>query len=486
MPPTNTEKLGQLVESRYQAIVAERDKLVETWSRYINSADAYFQKKEGRKLSVVEKHNMAQCLDNALMEVAIRRRGNVFETTYSDNITFLGVQLPVIAALLPSLVMNKIGVVQALDRRTGSVFYLDVQYGQNKGSLTADSTLIGAKTGHASSEASRKYATNRVYDEAATLVSGTTYGGTTTYKPVIAGSMTVTDGVETFTDDGSGNLVTDDSAGADGTIVYATGVYSVTFTNAVAAAPTMDYRYNMEKDASGVPEVNVNLDSSTIEAEDFKLRAKYQAGAAIDLQKAHGLNLESELVKFLGGEIKFEIDHFGIDLIYNAAIGAGAATPIGAWSAALGTGQEWVFKRYQFLDYIEKGSNAIFAKTLRGQATYILAGNNAARVIKQLDPHFKPVANLGKMVPTGPMEIGTLDGRLVIQDPFLPTNTYVLGFKGDSYLFAGFIYAPYIPLFTTPTILLSNLEAQKGFFSAQGFKVINEGLFTYGTVSNLP
>ena len=40
-----------------------------------------------------------------------------------------------------------------------------------------------------------------------------------------------------------------------------------------------------------------------------------------------------------------------------------------------------------------------------------------------------------------------------------------------------------IPLFTTPTIITSDLQAQKGFMSSAGFKVTNPGMFTYGTIS---
>jgi len=95
------------------------------------------------------------------------------------------------------------------------------------------------------------------------------------------------------------------------------------------------------------------------------------------------------------------------------------------------------WKKYEFLDQIEKGSNNIFAKTLRAQASYIIAGNDVARVIRQLGDHFKPASGLDKNIPTGPIELGTLGGRTVIQDPFLTSGNYYLGFKGDNYLFAG-------------------------------------------------
>ena len=132
----------------------------------------------------------------------------------------------------------------------------------------------------------------------------------------------------------------------------------------------------------------------------------------------------------------------------------------------------------------EEGSNNIFEKTKRGVATFIHAGNNVARVIRQL-PDFSAIGGLGSTPPTGPMKIGTLSGRVVVQNPFKAKNYYTLGFRGDHYLYAGFIYSPYIPLFTTPTLITSDLMAQKGFLSAAGFKVINAGLFCRGQITNL-
>jgi len=83
------------------------------------------------------------------------------------------------------------------------------------------------------------------------------------------------------------------------------------------------------------------------------------------------------------------------------------------------------------------------------------------------------------------MVIGDLDGRPVVQNPFKAKNYYTLGFRGPSYLYAGFIYCPYIPLFTTPTLITSDLMAQKGFLSSAGFKVINAGLFCQGKIIHL-
>lgn len=59
----------------------------------------------------------------------------------------------------------------------------------------------------------------------------TTYSGTLSVIPVIVGSFTATDGVETFSDNGNGTLTGD--AGGTGTLNYTTGAWSLTFNTAV-------------------------------------------------------------------------------------------------------------------------------------------------------------------------------------------------------------------------------------------------------------
>jgi hypothetical protein len=462
-----------------QAMQDSRRKLVEAWNPYIKAVDTYLKEKENRTMNDIEKQNVATCLENAMLESA--GKSKLFETTYAENISFLGVQLPVIAALLPSLVLNKIAIVQALDRRTGAVFYLDVKYGQSKGAVGIGQSMMAAKTGHNATLAGRRYASVIVEAE---VVTGGSF--TLAYKPIVPGTLIITAnaGGEILTDDGAGNLVSNVSGGSGAITSYTNGTVTVTYGGG-GTGGAASYRYNYEKATDGVPSVDITLTNEPISAIDFPLRANYTLGAAIDLEKAHGMNLEDELVKYLGGEIKFEIDHLGIDYIKDAAESALAADPIGTWSASIAGTQEWVWKKYHFIDYIEKGSNNIFSKTLRAMANFIICGNTAARVIRQLEPHFKPIAGLENISPTGPIELGTLDGRIVIQDPFLDPNKYYLGYKGDSFLMAGFIYAPYIPLFATTTLITADLKAQKGFLSAAGFKVINPGMYTYGVISGI-
>jgi len=470
-------KMDSLIEGKLAGFQAQQNQLCESWKPYLDSAAKWASEKLGRELTQQDKRTIAQCLENTLLDGGLKTRSSLFETTTGDNVSFLGVQLPIVTAIVPSLALNHLSVVQALDRRVGSVFYMDFTAGQTKGAVTSGNTLISAKTGHASSADAKRFASTMVNAEA----QGTGTSGTLAYASPVSQTLVLTRGTEVMTETSAGVLTSSISGGGTGTI-NSVGQWTVTGwigTGTIYAS----YRYNWDKlTTNGVPEININMTNSTVTAIDFPIRAKFSLGAAIDLEKAHGVSLESVLVKVLGDEIKFAIDHYGIEQIAAAAESANAATSPGTFASAAGSGQEFIFRVRELLKYVELGSNAIFAKTLRGNASYLVCGNNAAAVIKQIGDHFKPAAGANKL-PTGPTLIGELDGRPVVQDPFLATGRVYLGYKGDNFMEAGLVTAPYIPLFSTPTLQTSDLIAQKGFLSSVGYKIIRDGLFTYFDVT---
>lgn len=70
------------------------------------------------------------------------------------------------------------------------------------------------------------------------------FTGTLTNTPVHPGTVVVTDGTETFSDDGMGNLTGD--AGGSGTINYQTGAISVTFNANVTNAVDVEVDYDLK------------------------------------------------------------------------------------------------------------------------------------------------------------------------------------------------------------------------------------------------
>ena len=102
------------------------------------------------------------------------------------------------------------------------------------------------------------------------------YSGTITGAPLEPGSVVVTDGVETFIDDGIGNLIGDD--GGTGIAIYKNGSVSVSF--AAAVTNTTEITATSNSEVAGVLDRDVDTTKSV-------------AGVTI----THGTVKEGELLK---------------------------------------------------------------------------------------------------------------------------------------------------------------------------------------------
>lgn len=107
-----------------------------------------------------------------------------------------------------------------------------------------------------------------VDDEHVGTLGSKTYTGTLGNIPVIAGSISFVDGsAQSLTDDGDGTL----SGDGTGTIIYATGVYSITFTVDTTTDPDVDYHYSdtgADRIVRGVHSFNKDLGTDELLALD--------------------------------------------------------------------------------------------------------------------------------------------------------------------------------------------------------------------------
>lgn len=482
--------LGKLADARRLELMERSKAAMARWAPYIRVVEEHF-KGQGKELQDYQRANIAQCCDNFVdLQLIGRKNSGLSETTYSDSIAFARQMLPTIPALLPSLVAEEVSIVQAIDRPQAQVYYMNLKAGTTKGDVTSGDSLITATGGHATGDAYRKYASDRVIGENVGTGTGaaTAFSKTLARKPVIASSLTLS-----YTIGSTSYEATDDGAGAitgtgisSATINYTTGALAITFSTAPDAYTAVDvseYRFNVEKDTDGIGEVDFEVTSSNVDAEVFPLKLQYTVFSAINLQKIHGLVLADEGMKFATQEIRFAIDQVVLGACRSASLAAGAATSPGAFNATVGSGQEWIWKMHEIKKYFSIASNNIFKKTLRAHGNVIVAGLSVVSIIEQLQD-FKAAAGLGTKPPAGPYVAGTLGNRLVIANPFFTDTEYVMLFRGDNYLYAGIIFAPYVPLYATDPVTLANLTTQRGFFSQAAIKRINDGMFTRGTISN--
>lgn len=247
--------------------------------------------------------------------------------------------------------------------------------------------------------------------------------------------------------------------------------------------------YAQAAEAAQVPQLSLNIESVDVSAETKKLSAKWSMESEQDLFAYHGLNAENELMSALGDEIAREIDREVINDLFSFAGGGNVN-----WSSTVpGTGPYSLIdpKTYQrtLFDAIVDANNLIKTKRYRS-ATWMVVGSRTAARLEKLDEfRLFPSADPVGTIVQGPNLFGTLSGRFTVYlDPWLDdtlpggAEKILLGFKGNTALDTGYIYAPYIPMITTAPFTdpntLTTVRAMMTRFAKKG--VIPEA---YATVT---
>ena len=242
---------------------------------------------------------------------------------------------------------------------------------------------------------------------------------------------------------------------------------------------------NGDNNPISIPEINIQMQSEAIVAKTRKLKAVWTPEFAQDLNAYHSLDAEAELTSIMSEYISLEIDLEILDmLIESASAGteywsaqnnlALASTGIvdadlgfynsqGQWFQTLGT-------------KMQKLSNIIHQKTLRGGANFMVCSPTVATIIESI-PGFASTSDgdAAKMsYAFGVQKAGTVNSRYTVyKNPYMTENTILMGFRGGQFLEAGAVFAPYIPLIMTPLVYdPETFTPRKGLLTRYAKKVV--------------
>ena len=214
------------------------------------------------------------------------------------------------------------------------------------------------------------------------------------------------------------------------------------------------------------PELNIKLTSDSITAETRKLKAQWTPEFAQDLNAYQNLDAEAELTSMLSEQISMEID---LEILGMLITGASASNTQ-YWSAKVGnqinsTGTAFVSNTngvyynqmswFQTLGIkLQKVSNLIHQKTLRGGANFMVISPSVATILESIPGFAADNTDAETMkYAFGVQKVGSINGRYkVYKNPYMKWNTILLGYKGTQFLETGAVYAPYVPLIMTPLI----------------------------------
>ena len=246
-----------------------------------------------------------------------------------------------------------------------------------------------------------------------------------------------------------------------------------------------------------IPEINVAMSSEAIVAKTKKLKAVWTPEFAQDLNAYHSLDAEAELTSIMSEYISLEIDQEILAMLIESA-GAGdeywsaqnnlAINENGVVNNALGffnSQGQW----FQTLGTkLQKVSNKIHQKTLRGGANFMIISPSVATIIESI-PGFASSADgdasKGKFA-FGIQKMGQMNSRYeVYKNPYMTENVILMGYRGSQFLETGAVFAPYIPLIMTPLVYdPDTFTPRKGLLTRYAKKMIRPEFYGRVFVSN--
>ena len=446
-----------------------------------------------------------------------------------------GVALPLVRKVFDQIAAKEFVSVQPMNLPSGLVFYLDFQYGTNKAPFSAGDSLYGdtdgntpfgnGATGGLYGAGRFGYSINNTQSAAYAVASGSVdwytdlQADSSVSQSYVAGAsgqivkLTIPSSslpnfderaVKGFYLSGS---AADLPAGATqypqftkinganieffvGSDVVEAGSLKVEYllqTNDAQRGDFEDGNNNLNADNTpiSIPEINIQMQSEAIVAKTRKLKAVWTPEFAQDLNAYHSLDAEAELTSIMSEYISLEIDLEILDMLIESA-SAGteywsaqnnlslASTGVvdadlgfynsqGQWFQTLGT-------------KMQKLSNIIHQKTLRGGANFMVCSPTVATIIESI-PGFASTSDgdAAKMsYAFGVQKAGTINSRYTVyKNPYMTENTILMGFRGGQFLEAGAVFAPYIPLIMTPLVYdPETFTPRKGLLTRYAKKVV--------------
>ena len=266
--------------------------------------------------------------------------------------------------------------------------------------------------------------------------------------------------------------------------------------------PTSDTRGDFETTKSAmevnpetdlnVPELNIEMRSIPIVAKTRKLKAQWTPEFAQDLNAYHSIDAEAELTSMLSEYVSQEIDFEILDMLIQNAL------TVGYWSAKIGqvwngsafvqdtnlNGQAYIQGTWfaTFGTVLQRVSNQIHAKTMRGGANFLVVSPDVATVLESIPGYVADGTGDEREFAFGLTRVGSFAQRYkVYKNPYMQENLVLMGYKGTQFLETGAVYAPYIPLIMTPLVYdYKNFTPRKGVMTRYAKEMVR-GEF-YGKV----
>ena len=493
-------------------VEAKKNVMVKKWAPVLSKMKEIPQNKMGL---------MSCLMENQLTTMGGKGTSLLFEDAFqTGNIAdFTRFALPLIRKAYPKLISDSLVGVQPMSQPATLIFYIRYRYGITKGQTIAGTQIMRQNT---SAQYARQngWALDPYYssqtvggamwdgEDMSVSTDGQTITGILQHRPVLAGTVVTNVYLKSQLNEQCENptpclQVSFDAEGRVDTVVgngntecgtfdidttasnfnHETGQVNIVLTSGSVTsdmAARTSYEYDLENNPFQ-PEVTMSIDSDSMSAITRKLKTSWSLEAAQDLKSVHNIDAESTLTDLMADEMVAEIDREIInDLIIASAIRAQHN-----FATAAGASVNFTDRNIALLYKTLEVANIIHRTTLRGPANWIVTSADIASKYEQLNDFRGSDALAQDGIDIGITNAGTIQGKLKLyKDPLFPNCKVLMGFKGGNVMDTGYIYGPYIPLLSTPTVMDPNsFTPNKGILTRYGKKLVEDGGLYYGVIN---
>ena len=238
-------------------------------------------------------------------------------------------------------------------------------------------------------------------------------------------------------------------------------------------------------DPLAIPQIDISMKSEAIVAKTRKLKAQWTPEFAQDLNAYQALDAEAELTSIMSEYISLEIDLEVMDMLIQDASAWDEW-----WSAQNNRALNSTQTGYDNLNFyntqgqwfqtlgtkMQKVSNKIHQKTLRGGANFLVCSPTVATILESI-PGFAASSD-GDVTKAsyafGIQKAGQMNSRYTVyKNPYMTENVILMGYRGSQFLETGAVFAPYVPLIMTPLVYdPQTFTPRKGLLTRYAKKMI--------------
>ena len=498
-------EINSLLESAngYKSLQADASRLADKWA-----ASGLL---EG--LNAKDATNMSMMLENQAKQIVAEQSSTSAGSAFAGGAgeQWAGVALPLVRKVFAQISAKDFVSVQPMNLPSGLVFFLDFKYGSAvNGRATTDSLYGKAGNGFAGNEAEdglygagqfgysvkpKPSTSHTIASSAAATVNDVNFSGKEAGKDLIVMDIPADadkEGVRAFQTSLAGllpeftkidangklNMIVDTTAATDHTLTY-------------HVQPAANSRGDFEDSTApgagevsslAIPEINVDMKSESVVAKTRKLKAQWTPEFSQDLNAYHSIDAEAELTSLLSEYISMEIDLEILDMLISGADTTEywSANNNNVWNGSTfvtdssdfyNTQGQW----FQTLGTkIQKVSNKIHQKTLRGGANFLVCSPNVATILESIPGYAANTDGNQEEFNMGVQRVGSLANRFkVYKNPYMTENIILMGYRGSQFLETGAVYAPYVPLMMTPLVYdPETFTPRKGLMTRYAKKMI--------------